>query len=72
MKKMKKVTVDSISDYIKEVLVFRYKKHSETLYFRGEPMDFNDTALQPSIYRGNIIKNEHELYRDIQRFNDSE
>ncbi len=40
------------------------------VYFRGEPMDYKDTAFQPSVYRGDNLEKEHLRYREIQRFND--
>lgn len=42
-------------------------------YFRGEPEDYNENALTPSIYREpSWLKNEPNIYREMQRFNDQE
>ena len=64
--------VSNIPDFIKEVLDFKSDENCTT-YFRGESEDFEATALQPSIYRkANHLKNEHHIYREMQRFNDYE
>ncbi|WP_368194482.1 FRG domain-containing protein [Aeromonas sp. R2-2] len=68
---MEQVIASSLNEYIDAVLSFKLNP-DETIFFRGEPDDFQETAFQPSIYRNSIIKNEHKLYRDIQRFNDAE
>ena len=66
------VTVNSISNYIEQILNFDLTEN-ETIYFRGEPKDFKETAFQPSIYRSKEISlNEHKLFREMQRFNDAE
>lgn len=42
-------------------------------YFRGEPEDYKENALTPSIYREpSWLKNEPNIYREMQRFNDQE
>lgn len=61
----------SISEYIEFVEQFNADKSCE-IYFRGEPDDYGETAFQPSVYRKNYLKNEHRIYREMQRFNDYE
>lgn len=42
-------------------------------YFRGEPKDYKEGALTPSIYRKlALLENEPNIYREMQRFNDQE
>jgi hypothetical protein len=42
-------------------------------YFRGEPKDYKEEALTPSIYRDiGLLSNEPNIYREMQRFNDQE
>lgn len=64
--------VSNIPDFIRLILEFNVDENCTT-YFRGEPADFESTALQPSIYRKlDHLKNEHHIYREMQRFNDYE
>lgn len=69
---IKEKSVSNIPDFIREVLDFESDENCTT-YFRGEPENFEATALQPSIYRkANHLKNENHIYREMQRFNDYE
>lgn len=65
--------VKSIPQIIDEVLNFSFLSNKNSLYFRGEPEDFKDNALVPSIYRSEqLLEVEHEIFREMQRFNEHE
>lgn len=61
-------TIDEVIRYALQV-----ESDSNNLtYFRGENQDFGATALTPSVYRGGLLEHEHNIYREMQRFNDHE
>lgn len=70
-----KGTIHTIADYIQCVEGFKKildskEKEKMKLYFRGEPKDYGNTALCPSVYREKkLLENEHNIYREMQRFN---
>ncbi len=68
----KKVTkISEIIDYITSLELT--DKNKSILAFRGEKRDYGDTALTPYLYREPyFIENEHNIYREMQRFNDNE
>lgn len=63
--------IDEISDILREIKKISSMSQG-VLYFRGEKEDFGETALTPLIYRDGYIKKEDKIYRESQRFNDSE
>ncbi|MBE0435639.1 MAG: FRG domain-containing protein [Methylomicrobium sp.] len=64
---------DSLDELIRLVLQTPKTDERNLLYFRGENQDFGESALTPSIYRNeDLLKREHEFYREMQRFNDQE
>ncbi len=68
----KEVTkISEIIDYITSLELT--DKNKSILAFRGEKRDYGDTALTPYLYRDSyFIENEHNIYREMQRFNDNE
>lgn len=69
-------SVDSLGCYIFQIESFLQQikpiiDGDYTVYFRGEPQDFGNTAFQPSIYRKkSLINKEDVLYQEMRRFND--
>lgn len=72
-------SVNTIEEFVKEVMNFENADDC-TVYFRGENDDYGKNAFQPSIYRKShdlesvprYLKNEHLIYREMQRFNNHE
>lgn len=63
---------NSLDEVISFALQTKKTAEGNLLYFRGENQDFNESALQPGIYRNGFIENEHLIFREMQRFNDQE
>jgi len=61
----------SIDTLIAIVLNIKKTDENNILYFRGEPSDYRDQAVTPSVFRG-YLDREHHIYREMQRFNDQE
>jgi hypothetical protein len=82
IEEINEIQVHSIPDFVKAVLDFKYEGDCDdyTVYFRGEDSDYGKNAFQPSIYRKShdlesvprYLKNEHLIYREMQRFNNHE
>lgn len=81
IEEINEIQVHSIPDFVKAVLDFKYEGDCDcTVYFRGENNDYGKNAFQPSIYRkshdleseSRYLKNEHRIYREMQRFNNHE
>lgn len=62
----------SVDEVIRYALQINKTKEANLLYFRGENTDHGSGALTPSIYRQDFLKNEHQIFREMQRFNDNE
>jgi hypothetical protein len=72
VQEIQEIQVHSIPEFVEKILDFEHEEDC-TVYFRGEDKDYKDTAFQPSIYRNTKhLKNEHRIYREMQRFNDHE
>ena len=58
------------------MLSFKPINPDNQVYFRGESEDYKDSALTPGIYRSQArhdhLAHEHDIYREMQRFNDHE
>ncbi|MCG5510643.1 FRG domain-containing protein [Ectothiorhodospira lacustris] len=63
---------DTLDEVIRYALQVGKTGKDNILYFRGENKDFKATALVPGIYRNGLIRSEHLIYREMQRFNDHE
>lgn len=66
-----KCDINSISELVK--FVSKLGKKSKNLFaFRGERKDYKTTALMPFVYRDKYIENEDRIFRESQRFNDTD
>lgn len=75
MQKIACITVCSLQGFIRVLTRRMVLPVQGTIerYFRGEPEDFEEGAFTPSIYRNpELLKNESNIYREMQRFNDQE
>ncbi len=74
MRKIKIEHVDCLAQFIGVLTRLETPLCVETeRYFRGEPEDFREGAIIPSIYRSlSMLENEPNFYREMQRFNDQE
>lgn len=63
---------ETIDEVVRFILQLEAQSSSSQFYFRGENKDFGTNALTPGIYRGEHLKREHIIYREMQRFNDHE
>lgn len=70
---IEEVVVSTIAELIEVVDAFELTDRNNKLYFRGENKDHGDSALVPGIYRSVVrLQQEHEVFREMQRFNDQE
>ena len=73
MQTIKRKRVRSLREFIHVLTKLKGPTGGTERYFRGEPKDYKEAALQPSIYRNpRFLKNEPNIYREMQRFNDQE
>lgn len=61
----------SIDELVRIVLTLEKTDQGNVLYFRGENSDYGENALTPSVFR-QFLHREHQIYREMQRFNDHE
>lgn len=64
--------ITCLSDLLKSVTKIKTSNENNILVFRGEKEDFEDTALVPMVYRDGYIEHEDTIYRESERFNDSD
>lgn len=74
MQKIKHQNVSSIREFVEFLTSSEMLPSADNeRYFRGEPKDYEEGALTPSIYtKSGRLKNEPVFYREMQRFNDQE
>lgn len=73
MRKIKSEKVHSLRDFVRVLTELKLLPGDTERYFRGEPKDYGRLALRPSVYRHpSWLKNEPNIYREMQRFNDQE
>lgn len=74
MKKIEIKNVCSLQGFVRVLTRLETLQGVETeRYFRGEPDDYEEGALTPSIYtKPGRLENEPVFYREMQRFNDQE
>lgn len=54
--------IKNIEDFVKKINSIR-TDDNKTIFYRGHSDE--NYKLEPSVYRGNYIENEHKIYRDI-------
>lgn len=74
MRKIDCINVFNLQGFVRALTRLQFLEGIETeRYFRGEPYDYKEGAFSPSIYRtSGLLKNEPNIYREMQRFNDQE
>lgn len=64
--------ITNLSDLLKTVSEIKLTNDKNILVFRGEQEDYQETALIPMVYRDGYLAAEHTIYRESERFNDSD